>query len=152
VEVTTGCFQRFFLEMNVEDNGEGMSEQVKRRLFEPFFSTEEDGKGTGLGLAMVYGTVKGHGGVVKVYSEVGRGSFFKVLLPLKKDSLPISVSIFEKKTALGSGTVLVVDDEDIIRGLLGDMLEELRFIVISARDGTEGLEKSIANNGKRLTW
>jgi len=138
--------------MNVEDNGEGMSEQVKRRLFEPFFSTEEDGKGTGLGLAMVYGTVKGHGGVVKVYSEVGRGSFFKVLLPLKKDSLPISVSIFEKKTALGAGTVLVVDDEDIIRGLLGEMLEELGFTVISTRDGTEGLEKSIANEGKRLMW
>jgi two-component system, cell cycle sensor histidine kinase and response regulator CckA len=79
-----GLLPEVFLEMNVEDNGEGMSEQVKRRLFEPFFSTEEDGKGTGLGLAMVYGTVKGHGGVVKVYSEVGRGSIFKVLLPPKK--------------------------------------------------------------------
>lgn len=128
-----------FLEINVEDNGEGMGDQVKSRLFEPFFTTKEDGKGTGLGLAMVYGTVKGHGGAIKVYSEVGRGSVFKVLLPLQKDSLPISVSVLERKTALGSGTVLVVDDEDIIRELLGEMLEELGFAVISARDGTEAL-------------
>jgi CheY-like chemotaxis protein len=128
-----------FLEINVEDNGEGMGDQVKSRLFEPFFTTKEDGKGTGLGLAMVYGTVKGHGGAIKVYSEVGRGSVFKVLLPLKKDSLPISVNVLKKRTALGSGTVLVVDDEDIIRELLGEMLEELGFKVISARDGTEAL-------------
>ena len=128
-----------FLEINVEDNGEGMGDQVKSRLFEPFFTTKEDGKGTGLGLAMVYGTVKGHGGAIKVYSEVGRGSVFKVLLPLKKDSVPISVSVLKKRSALGSGTVLVVDDEDIIRELLGEMLEELGFTVISARDGREAL-------------
>ncbi|MGO9569971.1 MAG: PAS domain S-box protein [Desulfomonilaceae bacterium] len=135
-----GLLPGVFLEINVEDNGEGMSEDVKSRLFEPFFTTKEDGKGTGLGLAMVYGTVKGHGGVVKVYSEVGRGSVFKVLLPLKKDCSQISVSALEKKTAMGTGTVLVVDDEDIIRELLGEMLEELGFTVISARDGIEGLE------------
>ena len=128
-----------FLEIDVEDNGEGMGDQVKSRLFEPFFTTKEDGKGTGLGLAMVYGTVKGHGGAIKVYSEVGRGSVFKVLLPLKKDSVPISVSVLKKRSALGSGTVLVVDDEDIIRELLGEMLEELGFTVISARDGREAL-------------
>jgi len=134
-----GLCPGIFLEINVEDDGEGMGDQVKSRLFEPFFTTKEDGKGTGLGLAMVYGTVKGHGGVVKVYSEVGRGSVFKVLLPLRKDSSPISVCILEKKTALGTGTVLVVDDEDIIRRLLGEMLEELGFTVISARDGIEAL-------------
>ena len=128
-----------FLEVNVEDNGEGMGDLVKSRLFEPFFTTKEDGKGTGLGLAMVYGTVKGHGGAIKVYSEVGRGSVFKVLLPLKKDCVPISVSVLKKRSALGSGTVLVVDDEDIIRELLGEMLEELGFTVVSARDGREAL-------------
>jgi two-component system, cell cycle sensor histidine kinase and response regulator CckA len=117
-----------------------MSEHVKSRLFEPFFTTKEDGRGTGLGLAMVYGTVKSHGGVVKVYSEVGRGSVFKVLLPLKTGCSPISASSLEKRTSTGTGTVLVVDDEDIIRRLLGEMLEELGFTVISARDGTEGLE------------
>ncbi len=135
-----GLLSGVFLEINVEDNGEGMSEDVKSRLFEPFFTTKEDGKGTGLGLAMVYGTVKGHGGVVKVYSEVGQGSVFKVLLPLKKDCSEMPVSAIEKKAALGTGRILVVDDEDIIRELLGEMLVELGFNVISARDGAEGLK------------
>ena len=81
--------------------GRGWEDQVKSRLFEPFFTTKEDGKGTGLGLAMVYGTVKGHGGAIKVYSEVGRGSVFKVLLPLKKDCVPISVSVLKKKVCPG---------------------------------------------------
>ncbi len=134
-----GLHPGFFLEINVEDTGEGMSDQIKTRLFEPFFTTKEEGKGTGLGLAMVYGAVKGHGGVVKVYSEVGRGSVFKVLLPLREESPPIKANSLAKRTALGTGTVLVVDDEDIIRRLLGEMLEELGFTVISARDGEEGL-------------
>ena len=99
-----GLLPGLFLEINVEDNGEGMSEEVKSRLFEPFFTTKEDGKGTGLGLAMVYGTVKGHGGVVKVYSEVGRGSVFKVLLPLRGECFPIRADSIEKRTTLGTGT------------------------------------------------
>jgi PAS domain S-box-containing protein len=129
-----------FLCINVEDNGEGMTEEVKSRLFEPFFTTKEEGKGTGLGLAMVYGTVKSHGGIVKVYSEVGQGSVFKILLPLKSKSLQSSANPLEKKAISGTGTILIIDDEEIIRGLLAEMLEQLGFAVISARDGTEGLE------------
>lgn len=74
-----------FLQITVEDTGEGMSQDVKRRVFEPFFTTKEEGRGTGLGLSMVYGAVKSHGGLVRLYSEVGHGSTFIILLPVKTD-------------------------------------------------------------------
>jgi two-component system, cell cycle sensor histidine kinase and response regulator CckA len=135
-----GIVPGHFLQISVEDSGEGMTEQTKRRLFEPFFTTKEEGKGTGLGLSMVYGTVKSHGGVVKVYSEVGQGSVFVVLLPLKNDARHDVVLGPQLRTTQGSGTILVVDDEEIIRRLLEEMLQEMGFRVITAQDGLEALE------------
>lgn len=129
-----------FLRIDVEDTGEGMTEDTKRRLFEPFFTTKAEGKGTGLGLTMVYGTVKNHGGLVKVNSEVGRGSVFTVLLPLKSWGEPGAAACPRQGATPGSGTVLVVDDEEIIRDLLEEMLQELGFRVLTAEDGLEGVE------------
>jgi PAS domain S-box-containing protein len=129
-----------FLQISIEDSGEGMTEQTKRRLFEPFFTTKEEGKGTGLGLSMVYGTVKSHGGVVKVYSEVGQGSVFVVYLPLKKENCQDVVVCSQPGTTRGSGTILVVDDEEIIRRLLDEMLQEMGFKVLTAENGLEALE------------
>ncbi|HMK36630.1 MAG TPA: PAS domain S-box protein [Desulfomonilaceae bacterium] len=129
-----------FLEISVKDSGEGMSEPIKRRLFEPFFTTKAEGKGTGLGLSMVYGTVKSHGGMVTVDSEVGRGSVFTVLLPLKEQASRNTAACPLPGTTRGSGRILIVDDEEIIRHLLGEMLQELGFSVLTAEDGLEGLE------------
>ncbi|MBI4964456.1 MAG: PAS domain S-box protein [Desulfomonile tiedjei] len=135
-----GLFPGSFLQISVEDTGEGMSPQVMERLFEPFFTTKEEGKGTGLGLSMVYGAVKSHGGIVKVYSEPGRGSVFTVLLPLKKSPETEMKLVAKKRLTCGPGTILVIDDEEIMQQLLSEMLQEMGFKVLSARDGVEGLE------------
>jgi PAS domain S-box-containing protein len=129
-----------YLKITVEDSGEGMPEHVRRRVFEPFFTTKEEGKGTGLGLSMVYSAVKSHAGYVEVYSEPGSGTSFKMLFPLNR-----VVGIDQEPTRLdnvtvGTGTVLVVDDEEIIRTVLADMLREMGFRVLTAEDGQEGVE------------
>lgn len=130
-----------FLELRVEDTGEGMTEYVMERLFEPFFTTKEEGKGTGLGLSMVYGTVKDHGGTVKASSQIGKGSVFTVLLPLQDAQSKKAEPLAKRPIAYGTGTILVVDDEEIIRQLLTEMLQEMGFRVLSASDGVEALEK-----------
>lgn len=129
-----------FLELKVQDTGAGMNPYVIGRLFEPFFTTKEEGKGTGLGLSMVYGAVTNHGGTIKVSSQVGKGSLFTVLLPLQEDHPRRAVSVVRRPAAYGTGTILVVDDEDIIRQLLTEMLQEMGFRVLSAGDGLEALE------------
>jgi PAS domain S-box-containing protein len=129
-----------FFELKVEDTGAGMTPYVMGRLFEPFFTTKEEGKGTGLGLSMVYGAVTNHGGTVKVSSHIDKGSLFTVLLPLHDAQSGRSVQIARRPAAYGSGTILVVDDEDIIRQLLTEMLQEMGFNVLSACDGIEALE------------
>jgi PAS domain S-box-containing protein len=128
-----------YLQLTVEDNGEGMDEEVKLRLFEPFFTTKEEGKGTGLGLSMVYGTVKSHGGHIRVYSERGVGSTFIILLPLKTSAAEVEPEHDTSRFSAAGGTILVVDDEDVVRELLVDMLRELGFETISASDGLEGV-------------
>jgi CheY-like chemotaxis protein len=110
------------------------------RLFEPFFTTKEEGKGTGLGLSMVYGTVKHHGGIVKVYSEPGHGSVFIVLLPIKQSPDLAPESVTTRTVTRGTGTILVIDDEEIMQQLLAEMLQEMGFSVLLAHDGVEGLE------------
>jgi CheY-like chemotaxis protein len=129
-----------FFELVVEDTGEGMSQHVMERLFEPFFTTKEEGKGTGLGLSMVYGAVKNHGGVVKASSHVGQGSAFTVLLPLQDSQARQPEPVPRNSMAYGTGTILVVDDEEIIRQLLTEMLQEMGFRVLSAPDGVEALQ------------
>jgi PAS domain S-box-containing protein len=129
-----------YLEIKVEDSGEGMSEQTKQRLFEPFFTTKEEGKGTGLGLSMVYGTVKSHGGLISVDSEPGRGAAFSVLLPLKICKPTEERVCSEPVPKMKTGMILVVDDEEIIRYLLSEMLRELGFEVLTAEDGIEGVD------------
>ena len=135
-----GLLPGSFLQLTVEDTGEGMAPKVMERLFEPFFTTKEEGKGTGLGLSMVYGTVKHHGGIVKVYSEPDHGSVFIVLLPIKQSPDLAPESVTRRTVTCGTGTVLVIDDEEIMQQLLGEMLQEMGFRVLLAHDGVEGLE------------
>ncbi|MFH0823175.1 MAG: ATP-binding protein [Pseudomonadota bacterium] len=128
------------LRITVQDTGEGMPKHVLRRVFEPFFTTKGEAQGTGLGLSMVYGTVKSHSGHVDVYSEPGRGTAFKILLPIQGDTPAPTASPHKPEIANGTGTILVVDDEEIIRAVLSDMLREMGYSVLTAVDGQEGLE------------
>ncbi len=126
--------------MTVRDTGHGMDEATRARVFEPFFTTKEVGKGTGLGLAMVYGFVKQSGGHVEVESEVGRGTAFKVYLPRAEAAGPSarsSPNVLEAPR--GSETVLLVEDEDSVRTLSRLVLQSSGYTVLEARDGQEGL-------------
>lgn len=126
-----------YLGIEIRDTGCGMTPEVQSRIFEPFFTTKEKGKGTGLGLAAAYGTVRDHGGVISVSSEVGKGTSFYIRLPLT-DQAPEAPSA-ENAPVTGSGTVLLVDDDEIIRLTAVRMLESLGYTVLSACDGREGV-------------
>ncbi len=126
----------------ITDTGVGMTEEVKARIFEPFFTTKEVGKGTGLGLAMVYGVIKQSGGHIAVYSEPGHGTTFKIYLPCADESRvpPVSPSLRLKATPRGQGTVLLVEDEDMVRTIGKEILQEQGYTVLEARHGREALD------------
>jgi signal transduction histidine kinase/CheY-like chemotaxis protein len=125
----------------VSDTGHGMTPDVVRRVFEPFFTTKPDGKGTGLGLAMVFGFVKQSGGHVKIYSEPGEGTTVKVYLPRAVRAVAAASSRSTAPVDLprGSATVLVVEDEAAVREIACAILEDLGYRVLEAADGEEGL-------------
>jgi nitrogen-specific signal transduction histidine kinase/CheY-like chemotaxis protein len=126
----------------VSDSGSGMDSQTLERIFEPFFTTKESGKGTGPGLSTVYGIVKQHGGFLHVYSEVGRGSLFRVYFPAMPGSVAESrnvavPSVVEKR---GTETVLLADDHESIREMARQTLVSLGYRVLCAADGEEALQ------------
>jgi PAS domain S-box-containing protein len=130
-----------FVKLTVRDMGSGMSTEVMARIFEPFFTTKEMGKGTGLGLATVYGIIKQHGGYIQVESEPGRGTTFHVHLPRIHEPVPSQGP--DSGLALwraGRETVLVVEDEEQVRRLTSRSLETGGYTVLEARDGAEALE------------
>lgn len=125
-----------YLQVEVSDKGCGIAPEILPRIFEPFFTTKNMGAGTGLGLAAVFGTMQQHHGAVSVYSEVGYGTRFRVLLPLV-DAQPQQLS--SKKNVPGSGRILVVDDEAVMRTTAQAILEGLGYQVSLAGNGKEGL-------------
>jgi PAS domain S-box-containing protein len=129
-----------FIELTVSDTGHGMDSEVRRRLFEPFFTTKPPGKGTGLGLAAVYGVVRSHGGAIAVASEPGRGSAFTLWLPLDQEERtePTPASM---PAAAGAGRVLVVDDEAVVREMLVEQLTDLGYQCESCADGAVAAER-----------
>jgi two-component system cell cycle sensor histidine kinase/response regulator CckA len=137
--------------VSVSDSGIGMDEKILERIFEPFYTTKETGKGTGLGLAIVYGIVKQHNGYINVYSEPGKGTTFKIYLPVFiGDSEKIEIS---EPTApmRGSETVLLAEDEPVVRNLTRSLLEENGYTVVEAEDGQDAVEKFMLNvDGTRL--
>ena len=127
----------------VSDNGHGMDSEIKRRVFEPFFTTKHAGKGTGLGLATVYGMVKQANGDVWVYSEVGKGSTFKLYFPrVETPAEDESGTGAAPPRSVGDETLLVVEDEESVRNLTVRMLKQLGYSVLVAASGIEAIEIS----------
>lgn len=127
-----------YVYLEVTDNGCGMTKETVDRIFEPFFTTKFTGRG--LGMAAILGIVRGHKGLIKVYSELGKGSSFKILLPASETVVqpaPAASTALEWK---GAGTVLLVDDEETVRDVASAMLKELGFQVVVAADGQQALE------------
>jgi PAS domain S-box-containing protein len=127
--------------LSVTDTGTGMDEDTMRHIFEPFYTTKAPGKGTGLGLATVYGVVKQSGGVVGVDSQPGLGSTFKIFLPVALDpEFAAAPETIEDTFERGTETILLVEDEAALRTLTGNVLEENGYRVLLARDGIQALE------------
>jgi two-component system, cell cycle sensor histidine kinase and response regulator CckA len=127
--------------LTVRDSGIGMQPETQRHIFEPFFTTKGPGKGTGLGLATVYGVVKQSGGSVTVDSELGKGSTFKIFLPKTHESIAAPTPDKPSaKISMGTGTILLVDDEEALLNLTSERLTECGYTVLPARDGIHALE------------
>ena len=124
----------------IADTGTGMEATTIEHIFEPFFTTKELGRGTGMGLAMVYGIVKQHGGHITCHSEMGRGTTFKIYLPAIKEKIEPATESLEDMPALGTETVLLVDDEDSVRELGSRILTRSGYTVLTAADGEEALD------------
>jgi two-component system cell cycle sensor histidine kinase/response regulator CckA len=128
------------IEMAIRDTGIGMDRATQDRIFEPFFTTKEMGRGTGLGLASVYGVIKNHGGSIQVKSAPGKGSTFTLILPAAHSPAP-NCTIVKERTELpaGGGTVLLVDDEPLILKYCHEMIKSLGFSVISTQEAEEAI-------------
>ncbi len=155
IAITTGCMDcdRSYLKdvwldenlqgglyvyLEIADSGCGMDRNTLAKLFDPFFTTKFTGRG--LGMAAVLGIVRGHRGAIKVYSEKQRGTTFKILLPASSRPAEIFNGDSNTNEWQGSGTVLLVDDEESVRGIGVEMLKELGFTTVTANDGREALE------------
>ncbi|MBA4368625.1 MAG: hybrid sensor histidine kinase/response regulator [Desulfobacterium sp.] len=126
--------------LSVSDTGHGISPEVMEKIFEPYFTTKEQGKGTGLGLSVVFGIVKEHGGVIRVTSEVGKGSTFNIYLPLLEN---VEAAVFTEKAVVNKGGVeriLLVDDEEPVVQVVKQMLERFGYQVKEQSDSMEALQ------------
>jgi two-component system, cell cycle sensor histidine kinase and response regulator CckA len=159
-----------YILLTVTDSGTGMTEETRRHLFEPFFTTKESGKGTGLGLSTCYGTIHQSGGHILVHSELGKGSSFRVYLPrLKADTIKqstdtdlaaseetqqeasLKIATPESSNASGvSGTVLLAEDEQVIRELMASTLRDMGCTVLEAGDGEQALRLLENSNGQGI--
>ena len=133
-----------YLRVRVRDTGIGINEAILPKIFNPFFTTKERGRGTGLGLSSAYGIIKNHRGFIKVTSQEGQGSVFTIFLPASASPMQSATETILKPLR-GSGTVLVVDDERFIIEIAGEWLRELGYRVIEASSGQEALGLYEAN-------
>jgi CheY-like chemotaxis protein len=130
-----------YVEVSVTDTGLGVPKDVREHVFEPFFTTKPPGQGTGLGLASVYGCVRQHNGGIRLYSEEGRGTTFRLLLPVVHDQSSTSEDVepVSQGTSGNAAHVLIVDDEEIVRNYAARALRALGYRVTVCADGREGL-------------
>ena len=139
-----------YVMLAVSDSGTGMDEATQARIFEPFFTTKELGKGTGLGLATVYGIVQHNGGQIWVYSELGRGTTFKIYFPSAEHKIGIETKS-EVEAALPrpeGRTILLVEDDEVMRSLTRQLLVEQGYRVLEAADGRSALESLASHSGR----
>jgi two-component system, cell cycle sensor histidine kinase and response regulator CckA len=138
--VTSGTY----VVLSIADTGTGMTAEVRERIFEPFFTTKEKGRGSGMGLATVYGIVRQHGGFIHVYSEVGQGTLFHVYLPAMENTVAESAreaaGVRSPKRLQGVETILLAEDHDSIRELVRQSLTRLGYQVLAAADGKQALK------------
>jgi CheY-like chemotaxis protein len=134
----------------VKDDGIGMDEETRSRIFEPFFTTKELGQGTGLGLSVVYGVLNSHQGYVDVRSRPGEGTSFLLYFPVADDLYPPVVRVAETTEEIppGSETILIVEDEEMLRDLLKTFLAGSGYTVLAAQNGEEGLDVYRQNRGR----
>jgi two-component system cell cycle sensor histidine kinase/response regulator CckA len=128
-----------YVQLTVTDTGIGMDKRTQERIFEPFFTTKEMGRGAGLGLASVYGIVKSHGGYIEIGSEKGHGTTFTIFLPACSKEIPRTIKSSDRIIE-GSGTILLVDDEEIVLETGVKLLERLGYSVLKAGSGIEAVE------------
>ncbi len=155
IAITTGCMdcdnsylkdvwldenitEGLYVYLEIADTGCGMDKDTLAKLFDPFFTTKFTGRG--LGMAAVLGIIRGHKGAIKVYSEPGKGTSFKILLPASSRPAELFNHGAHKDDWQGKGAVLLVDDEETVRGIGSEMLKELGFTPLTANDGREALE------------
>jgi PAS domain S-box-containing protein len=128
-----------YVYLGVKDSGVGMDDTLKQHLFEPFFTTKEAGKGTGLGLASVYGIIKSHNGYILVDSAPGDGTRFRIYLPMSDKTVATEKNI-RSGLVMGNEVILLIDDEEMVADVCSQLLQEIGYRVFVARSGAEGLE------------
>jgi len=128
-----------YVKLTLTDTGKGMDKSTMERIFDPFFTTKEMGRGTGLGLASVYGIIKAHGGYIDVESKEKHGTTFRIYLPASKRNVR-KVTKTSDKLIKGTGTVLLIDDEEVIQEVCKELLENIGYKVFLANDGKKAIE------------
>lgn len=134
-----------YVKLSVRDTGIGMDEKIQKRIFDPFFTTKDMGRGTGLGLASAYGIIQNHNGIIDVNSKQDKGTTFNIYLPASDKTVKTEVET-PKHLSMGTETILLVDDEDIITDAMVELLEQIGYKVFWARNGKEAI--SIYKNNK----
>lgn len=139
-----------YVKIKVQDSGTGISPEVKAHLFEPFFTTKEKGKGTGLGLATIFGIIKQSSGYIYLDSEAGCGAIFSVYLPITVEHSQFEHEAAAEVLPMGTETILLAEDEDLVRGLTSQMLSRQGFRVLEACNGLEALRCAENHKGEPI--